>query len=116
MKSAIIVPFPPHKHTTSTAFISAEMVLKTGKAAKQVSKMTGLKSLLNGPLGLLWLLLGLLWPLLQWLGAMDVLFQCARALYYSNIPSVHATLQAGIHMGGYLLIALFVYLYRPKVY
>jgi hypothetical protein len=59
---------------------------------------------------------GLFWPLLNWLAAMDVVFQFLRALYYSNTPAIHATLTASIHGVLYILLSLFVYLYRPKAF
>ena len=37
-------------------------------------------------IGLVWLFLGMFWPLLNWIAAMDVVFQFLRALYYSNTP------------------------------
>jgi hypothetical protein len=67
-------------------------------------------------LGLLWIVLALLGPLINWLGAMDVVFQFFRALYYANSPANHATVQALIHSVLYLILSLFVYLYRPKVF
>jgi hypothetical protein len=54
--------------------------------------------------------------LLNWLAAMDVVFQFLRALYYANPPAIHATLTASIHGVLYILLSLFVYLYRPKAF
>ena len=116
MKSATIVQFPRHGLTTSSSLDPSEIDLKSRKCSKKAHRMTRWRMVLNWPMGLIWLLLGLCWPLLKWLGAMDVLFQCARALYFLNTPALHATLQAGSHSGCYLLISLFVYLYRPKVF
>ena len=58
----------------------------------------------------------LAFALLNWLAAMDVVFQFLRALYHSNTPAIHATLQASIHGVLYILLSLFVYLYRPKAF
>jgi len=71
---------------------------------------------LGRAVGSVWLLIGLLWPLLNWMGALDVLFQWASAFYYSNNPDSHATLRAVLHTAGYFLLSAFVYLYRPKVF
>ncbi len=75
-----------------------------------------LKKLMLWMLGLVWLLLAVFWPLLNWIVAMDVVFQCVRALYYANTPGMHATLQAFMHGLSYLLLSCFVYLYRPKAF
>lgn len=116
MKSATIVQFPRNGLTASTPIDSSEIALNTRQGLKQAHRIARRKMMLHWPLGLAWLLVGMLWPLLKWVGAMDVLFQCLRALYFSNTPALHATLQAGIHSGCYLLISLVVYLYRPKVF
>jgi hypothetical protein len=116
MKSSTIVQFPRHGPTDAKSIDPSEITLKARKGIKKANKTNGLKILLNWSLGLIWLLLGLCWPLLKWLGALDVLFQCARVFYFSNTPNLHVTLHAGIHSGCYLLISLFVYLYRPKVF
>jgi len=116
MKSATIVQFPRHGPTTARPLDSSEIALKTRNIPNQAHRMTRRGILLHWSMGLVWLLLGLCWPLLKWLGALDVLFQCVRALYFFNTPALHATLQAGIHSVCYLLISLFVYLYRPKVF
>ena len=116
MKSATIVQFPRHGPTNAKSLDPSEIAQKTRKIPKKTHRMIRRGMILHWPIGLVWLLLGLCWSLLKWLGAMDVLFQCARALYFSNTPVLHATLQAGIHSVCYLLISLFVYLYRPKVF
>jgi hypothetical protein len=116
MKSATIVQFPRHGPNISSLIDPSEIALKSREGIKQANRRAWWRMVLDWPMGLIWLLLGLCWPLLKWLGAMDVLFQCARALYFSNTPLLHATLQAGIHSVCYLLISLFVYLYRPKVF
>jgi len=116
MKPATIAQFPRHGPTTSSPLDPNEIALKNREGIKQANRRPGWRMILHWPIGLIWLLLGLCWPLLKWLGAMDVLFQCARALYFSNTPLLHATLQAAVHSVCYLLISLFVYLYRPKVF
>ena len=84
--------------------------------AIKTNRMAGLKNIMSWTMGLLWLFLAMFWPLLNWIAAMDVVFQCVRALYYSNTPAIHATLQASIHGVLFILLSLFVYLYRPKVF
>jgi hypothetical protein len=116
MKSSNIVQFPRHGLTASTPIEQSEIALNTRQVSKQAAKIARWKMILQWPLGLVWLLVGLLWPLLKWVGAIDVLFQCSRALYFSNTPALHATLQAGTHSGCYLLISVLVYLYRPRVF
>ncbi|MGZ8094997.1 MAG: KleE stable inheritance protein [Methylosarcina sp.] len=114
MKSATIIQFPRNGLTSSTPIDSSEIALNTRQGSKH--RIARRKMMLHWPLGLAWLLVGMLWPLLKWVGAMDVLFQCLRALYFSNTPALHATLQAGVHSSCYILISLFFYLYRPKVF
>ena len=79
-------------------------------------RMGSWKQFLLWMMGLVWLLLALFWPLLNWIVAMEVVFQFVRALYYANTPGTHATLQASIHGVSYLLLSCFVYLYRPTVF
>lgn len=116
MKPSNIVQFPRHGLTATTPIDPSEIVLNNRQGSKQTQRIAWRKMMLHWPLGLAWLLVGMLWPFLKWVGAMDVLFQCLRALYFSNTPDLHATLQAGVHSGCYLLISLFVYNYRPKVF
>lgn len=114
MKSAKIVPFPRFTRFASSSLHSSVNASATRPDSKPTQKTTRWHLIVHWPIGLVWLLMGMLWPLLNWLGALDVLFQWLRALHYSNAPLIHATLQAGIHTAGYLLLSAFVYLYRPK--
>ena len=116
LKSAKIYQFPRSGRAGAIPIDSSWNALNAGKGPKQVHKTAWWKMILHWPIGLVWLLVGMLWPFLNWMGAMDVLFQCLRALYYSNTPDVHATLQAGIHTACYILLSAFVYLYRPSVF
>lgn len=116
MKSAMIVPFPRKVRTGSLPIDPSERVLNTCHGSQQAHRMPGWKIMLHWFLGLFWLLVGLSWPLLERVGALDVVFQSLRAIYFSNTPTLHATWQAGLHAGGYLLITSFYYLYRPKVF
>ncbi len=116
MKSAMIVPFPRKGRTATLPLSPSECVLNTRQGSQPAHKMPGWKIVLHWTLGLIWLLVGLSWPLLERVGALDVVFQCLRALYFSNTPALHATWQAGLHAGGYLLVTSFYYLYRPKVF
>jgi hypothetical protein len=116
MKSAKIVQFPRLDRTVSPAFRPSEHVFNDSKNLKQGDKEIAWKMILRWPIGFAWLLVAMLWPLLNWLGALDVVFQCLRALYYSNNPAIHATLMAGLHITCYLLLSAFVYLYRPNVF
>jgi hypothetical protein len=114
MKSAKLYQFPRYGRSTSIAIEQSEDV-KTQKGAIKTPILAGWKRIMLWIIGLVWLLLGLFWPLLNWIIAMDVVFQLLRAVYYSNTP-VHATLQAAIHGFVYILLSLFVYLYRPKAF
>lgn len=116
MKPSNIVQFPRHGLIASTPIDTSEIALNPRQGSKQTKRIARWKMILLWPIGIVWLLVSMLWPLLKWVGAMDVLFQCLRALYFSNTPALHATLQAGVHSGCYLLISLFFYLYRPKVF
>jgi Uncharacterized KleE stable inheritance protein len=115
MKSAKIYQFPRCGRTVSTPIYPSGNALNTSKGSKQAHKTAGWNMITHWPIAIAWLLVGMLWPLLNWMGAMDVLFQCLRALYYSNNPAIHATLQAVIHTACYLLLSAFVYIYRPNV-
>ena len=115
INSAKIYPFPRLDRVGAIRINSSWSALNTRNGSRQAHKTTGWKKIAHWPIGLAWLLVGMLWPFLNWIGAMDVLFQCLRALYYSNTPSIHATLQAGVHTACYLLLSAFVYLYRPNV-
>ena len=106
MNTAKLYLFPHH---TAQKRSSQEGVINS-------HRMDSWKQLLLWMIGLVWLLLALFWPLLNWIVAMDVVFQFVRALYYANTPGTHATLQASIHGVSYLLLSCFVYLYRPTVF
>lgn len=115
MKSAKLYQFPQHGSQTSSIFIdSTEDSFITQNGSLKTNGVAGWKRLMSWIIGLVWLFLGLFWPLLNWLAAMDVVFQLFRALFYSNTPAIHATLQASIHGVLYILLSLFIYLYRPK--
>ncbi len=116
MKSAKIYPFPRHGRTASMPNVHAENSVHTKKGSIKTHQNTGCKRIMLWAIGLLWLFLAMFWPLFNWLVAMDVVFQFLRAIYYANTPAIHATLQAAIHGALYILLSLFVYLYRPKVF
>jgi hypothetical protein len=116
MKSAKIYQFPWHGRTTSIPIVQTENFVNIKKGSIKPPAISGWKRFMLWSIGLVWLFLGLFWPLLNWIVAMDVVFQLLRALYYSSEPAIHATLQAAIHGFLYLLLSLFVYLYRPKVF
>ena len=116
MKSAKIYQFPRLDLTASVPIEPSGNACNANKGTKQAHRVSGWKMILYWPIGLAWLLAAMLWPVLNWIGALDVVFQCLRALYYSNTPAIHATLQAGLHAACYLLVSAFVYLYRPKVF
>ena len=117
MKSAKLYQFPQYGgRTTSTPIDPSEDAFSTKTGSLKTKKIAGWKRTLPWTIGLIWLFLGMFWPLLSWIAAMDVVFQFLRALYYSNTPAIHATLQASIHGVLYILLSLFVYLYRPKAF
>jgi ABC-type siderophore export system fused ATPase/permease subunit len=116
MKSAKLYTFPRHTRTVSIPSVNAEDAFNAKKDAIKINGIAWWKLIMPWTIGLVWLFLGLFWPLLNWIAAMDVVFQFLRALYYSNTPAIHATFQASIHGLLYILLSLFVYLYRPKVF
>ena len=116
MKSAKLYQFPRHARTASIPIVHFEDSVNTKNGSIKTNRMAGWKRIMPWTIGLVWLFLGMFWPLLNWIAAMDVVFQFLRALYYSNTPAIHATLQASIHGVLYILLSLFVYLYRPKVF
>ena len=115
MKTAKLVQFPQNARVGAIPSLSSE-VARFQKATINTHRLTGWKKMVSWLFGLLWIVLALLWPLINWLGAMDVVFQIVRALYYPNTPSNHATVQALLHGVLYLFLSFFVYLYRPKVF
>ena len=115
MKTAKLLQFPKNGLTGTNPNVTS-VAGRFQKATINTQRLTVWKKIVSWLLGLLWLFLALLWPLINWLGAMDVVFQFVRALYYANTPANHATVQALIHSVLYLLLSLFVYLYRPKVF
>jgi len=116
MKSAKLYQFPQPNRNPTTSIQQMEASSHAQQRAIKTNSMAGLKNIMSWTMGLLWLFLAMFWPLLNWIAAMDVVFQCVRALYYSNTPAIHATLQASIHGVLFILLSLFVYLYRPKVF
>ena len=115
MKTAKLVQFPQNARVGAIPSLSSE-VGRFQKATINTHRLTGWKKMVSWLFGLLWIVLALLWPLINWLGAMYVVFQIVRALYYANTPANHATVQALIHGVLYLFLSFFVYLYRPKVF
>ncbi len=115
MKTAKLLQFPKSDRSRTNLSVSPEAG-RIQKAAINTHRLNGWKKMMAWLFGLLWIVLALLWPLINWLGAMDVVFQFLRALYYANTPASHATVQALIHSVLYLLLSFFVYLYRPKVF
>ena len=115
MKTAKLLQFPKYGRSGINPSVSPENS-RIQKEAKSNHRFTGWNRMMAWLFGVLWLFLALLWPLINWLGAMDVVFQFVRALYYANTPANHATVQALVHSVLYLLLSLFVYLYRPKVF
>ena len=117
MKSAKLYQFPQHGGSTvSISTVHSEDSFNPQNGSLKTKRIAGWKMIMPWTIGLVWLFLGLFWPLLNWIGAMDVVFQFLRALYYSNTLAMHATLQASIHGVLYILLSLFVYLYRPKAF
>ncbi len=117
MKLAKLYQFPQHAGRTSSTSIDPSVdAINTQNGSLKTKRIAGWKRIMPWTIGLIWLFLGMCWPLLNWLAAMDVVFQFLRALYYSNTPAVHATLQASIHGVLYILLSLFVYLYKPKAF
>ncbi|NOT13823.1 MAG: hypothetical protein HOP23_18705 [Methylococcaceae bacterium] len=117
MKSAKLYQFPQCGGRTASIPIDPfEDAFNTKNDSLTTKKIAGWKRIMPWTIGLIWLFLGMFWPLLNWIAAMDVVFQFLRALYYANTPAIHATLTASIHGVLYILLSLFVYLYRPKVF
>jgi len=116
MKSAKLYQFSRRARNASIPIVHSEDSFNTKKGSIKTNRDAWWKRVLHWTIGLVWLFLGLFWPLLNWLAAMDVVFQFLRALYYANTPAIHATLTASIHGVLYILLSLFVYLYRPKAF
>ena len=97
MKSAKLYQFPRHRRTASIPIVHSVESFNNKDDSIKTNKIACWKRMLPWTIGLVWLFLGMFWPLLNWMAAMDVVFQFLRALYYSNTPAIHATLQASIH-------------------
>ena len=97
MKSAKLYQFPRHGRSGSIPIVYYEDSFNTQTGAIKTNTIAGWKRIVPWIIGLVWLSLALFWPLLNWLVAMDVVFQFLRALYYSSTPAIHATLQASLH-------------------
>jgi hypothetical protein len=115
MKTAKLLQFPRNARVGTNPSLSSEGG-RIQKSTINTHRFSGWNRMMAWLFGVLWLFLALLWPLINWLGAMDVVFQFVRALYYANAPANHATVQALIHSVLYLCLSFFVYLYRPKVF
>jgi len=115
-KSAQLYQFPRHARTASINIVHSEDAFNAKKGSIKSTGIAWWKRIQVWIIGLVWLFLGQFWPLLNWMAAMNVVFQLLRALYYSNTPTIHATLQALIHGVLYIFLSLFVYLYRPKAF
>ena len=116
MKSAKLYQFPRHRRTASIPIVHSEESFNKKNDSIKTNKIAWWKRMLPWTIGLVWLFLGMFWPLLNWMAAMDVVFQFVRALYYASTPAIDATLTASIHGVLYILLSLFVYLYRPKAF
>ena len=116
MKSAKLYQFPRRARTAAIPIVPSEDSCHNKKSSIKTNRIAWWKRIMPWTIGLVWLFLAMFWPLLNWLAAMDVVFQFVRALYYANTPAIHATLTASIHGVLYILLSLFVYLYRPKAF
>jgi hypothetical protein len=62
----------------------------------------------------IWVLVVLIFPLVEWIIALDCVFQFLRMLYYWNEKGIHAGVTFSFHFIGYAALFYFVALYKPK--
>ena len=105
---AKIINFP--KQTRVAPVVEASLVLPLPKA-KMPRKKPGIGSAL---IKIIWVPAVLLFPLVEWIIALDCVFQFFRMLYYWNTNGVHAGVTFGLHFIGYAALICFVALYKPK--
>jgi hypothetical protein len=105
---AKIINFP--KQTRVAPVVEASLVLPLPKA-KMPRKKLGIGSAL---IKIIWVPAVLLFPLVEWIIALDCVFQFFRMLYYWNTNGVHAGVTFGLHFIGYAALICFVALYKPK--
>ena len=105
---AKIINFP--KHTQVATVVESGLVLPLPKA-KMPRKKLGIGSTL---IKIVWVLVVLLLPLVEWIIALDCVFQFFRMLYYWNTKEVHAGITFSLHFFSYAALICFVALYKPK--
>ncbi|MEI7994775.1 MAG: KleE stable inheritance protein [Methylococcaceae bacterium] len=105
---AKIINFP--KHGRATAAVESCLVLPLPKA-KIPRKKLGIGSTF---IKVIWVLVVLLLPLVEWIIALDCVFQFFRMLYYWNTKGVHAGITFSLHFFSYAALICFVALYKPK--
>ena len=105
---AKIINFP--KQTRVVPVVEAGLVLPLPKA-KIPRKKPGIGSAL---IKIIWVPAVLLFPLVEWIIALDCVFQFFRMLYYWNTKEVHAGLTFVLHFFGLTALICFVALYIPK--
>ena len=105
---AKIINFP--KQTRVATVVESGLVLPLPKA-KMPRKKLGIGSTL---IKIVWVLVVLLLPLVEWIIALDCVFQFFRMLYYWNTKGVHAGVTFSLHFFSYAALTCFVALYKPK--
>jgi len=105
---AKIINFP--KQTRVAPVVESGLVLPLPKA-KMPRKKPGIGSTL---IKIVWVLVVLLLPLVEWIIALDCVFQFFRMLYYWNTKGVHAGVTFSLHFFSYAALICFVALYKPK--
>jgi hypothetical protein len=88
----------------------AESGLPLAKAKMPVNKL-GIGSVL---IKTIWVSAVLLFPLVEWIIALDCVYQFLRMLYYWHTKGIHAGVTFSFHFIGYAALFYFVALYKPK--
>ena len=106
---AMIINFP--KHGKAAAAVESDLVLplpktKIPRKKPSIGDFTFIK--------VIWVLVVLLLPLVEWIIALDCVFQFLRMLYYWNTKGVHAGITFSLHFFSYAALICFVALYKPK--
>ena len=103
-----IINFP--KQTRAAPVVGSGLVLPLPKAKMPRKKPSIGSTFIKA----IWVLVVLLLPLVEWIIALDCVFQFFRMLYYWNTNGVHAGVTFGLHFIGYAALFYFVALYKPK--
>lgn len=101
---ARIIPFPK----------KALPPVRAADIPKTITKHREKLGFLGGLALGIWMVTVLLWGILQWILAIDVLWQFCRMVYYWDTPGVYAGWQFLAHFAVLVALTYYVGVYRPR--